>query len=74
MLGGAKISSVAPLSAAMAGWKPRLIHIRGFCPYGSGAKLNRREETEMQKIIMGHMGPTDRLRLQALEPLCRTTS
>lgn len=33
---GGTVSSSGPTST-MIGWKPRLIHIRGFCPYGSGA-------------------------------------
>lgn len=52
----------------MTGWTPRLIHIRGFCPYGSGAKLNRRAAAETQKIILSNMEPGDRIRLQTLEP------
>lgn len=59
----------AASSATSTGsWKPLFVHIRGFAPYGSGVKLNKREAKQLQEQVEATLTDEVRQKINALEP------
>lgn len=58
----------AASSGGTAAWKPRLVHVRGFAPYGSGVKLNKREANKFQEMVEATLTDHIRSKINALEP------
>lgn len=63
---GAATSSATSISAGTS-WRPRLIHVRGFAPYGSGVRTHKRDAKALQEQVMATLSSEDRSGLSALE-------
>lgn len=61
--GGARATS-----SGSSSWRPRLVHVRGFAPFGTGHRINKLEAKTIQESIMSILDEADKMKLSPLHP------